>query len=206
MPLNDVQEVVIVCTQGPQTALNVLHYQITAITGVEATLAQQAAAIAAVAAPNYKPILVAQATYYGVGVTHIWPLARSQMVSTTVNQGVGALIGDSLPWQTCGLAKIQTALAGRANRGRFYSAFGCETSSDVNGNPTVGYLAGLTTLMTALYVSQIVPGGGGNTTLTPVIYHRLTRLVTNVTGTLIRTKWASQRRRGQLGRPNPPPF
>jgi hypothetical protein len=207
MPVGDILEARIVCTQAGQTSINVIHYRVQISVAPDPTTTEASAAIDTLMAPLFKAIVSDQALYRGVGVKKIFPLPATSEGFTIVNAGPGTVTGDLLPRQTCGLIKKQTGLAGRAFRGRLYTPFPGEDSSDVQSLPTVAYLAGLTSINTALVLTLAVAGGGGGSwSIQPILWHRSSNTFNVLIPGLIRGGWATQRRRGFFGRPNDPPF
>jgi hypothetical protein len=128
-------------------------------------------------------------------------------VGNTTGNGFGDNAGDALPRQTSGIISLVTALGGRKNRGRVYVPFPSETDNAIAGHPTAGYVTALGDLAAILTGPYIGVGAGGNTNdLQPVILHRVDGSVTPITGHFERSFWATQRRRGDFGRPNTGPF
>jgi hypothetical protein len=128
--------------------------------------------------------------------------------------GVGTAGAVHLPKQTCGLISYVDGLSGRAHRGRMYVPFPSSADNVADGVPTVGYVVNLGALLTALLVPIIVVGAGGNTTIQPGLYHRakvgpppVPQSITILSGPPTpSTLWATQRRRGDYGRPNRAPL
>ena len=205
MAVNDIIEVRFVCTQLDQTAINVRHYKVTATTGTSQTLGDFSDVLDPIFAPLLKALLNTNAAYYGTVVRRVSPIPPSTIAWTNTGAAGGNALGDLLPRQTCGLIGLQTQFAGRAFRGRFYVPFPGEADSDANALPVAGYRGRLANLAFALTGNQLV-GIANTATLIPVIYHRASNTTTPINASVIRTKWATQRRRGSYGRPNPPPF
>jgi len=205
MEVADIVQVRIYCTMGNQTAVNVRHYAVTAKAGVGATPLEFAAQISAAVAGPYKGLMSSLADFHGVDAQVVWPIP-GLAEGTIANAGPGTITGDPLPFQTCGLIALRTATPTRHGRGRVYIPFPAETDNSNTGVPSAGYVTALDLIGTQLFLPR-TPGTGGNTnTLTPVIYNRVAHTALGVTQWISRLYWATQRRRGNFGRPNAPPF
>jgi hypothetical protein len=212
--LGDVLELRVVCqvtSPSPQVSENVFHAVVGAVTGGGVSQAAIAVWYDLLIAGAYKTIMAAAATYRGVMVQKIWPLPRVVAEYTIASAGAGLSSVPILPLQTAGLLRAKTNIAGRAFRGRQYLPFPSQNQQDVDGTPTNGVLANHVIIGGAIYSNQTVVAGIITTSLIPVIYHRANFGVppagahTSTPVTAIQTQkvWATQRRRGQLGRPNP---
>lgn len=117
-----------------------------------------------------------------------------------------------LPTQVTGLIRTQTYLAGRAYRGRVFTPFPWIGWMDSDGTPTAAYV----TLLNGIYAA-VISGGSFSTSLStydanPCIYHRktgksgvpLAGTTTTIISGAARKAWATQRKRGDLGRLNVP--
>jgi len=202
----DVVRVKIACTCRNQLALNVLHYQCTLSSG-SVTTADCATRIDQVVEPQMKPLLSVNAQYYGVNVQLIDPVAAAADTEAG-NAGAGTATGDVLPLQVCGIITKRSALLGRKHRGRMYIPFPSEADNDSNGVPSSTYFTNLAVLAAVVLAPITVSPGGGTLTLFPCIYHKGQVPLTDILiGWTRRQRWATQRRRGDFGRPNSlPPF
>lgn len=204
--LNDVYEVRIICTLGIQTSINVRHYVCTVLNGLGPTDAQIASAMDTTFNVDFKSLLSVQATYRGVGVRRIKPLPVLVETSTIANLGVGTVLGDALPSQTCGVIKLGTAVAGKSYRGRIYVPFPSETDSGAQGDPNAGYLTNLGLLANTCLLQVTAGTAPNNAVFDPVIHSKKLGLDTFLSSSFARLSWGTQRKRGGFGRPNPPPF
>lgn len=208
MPLNDIYQARIVTFQGVQTAYMVRHYTVQAITGIELTPQQLATALDTQFSGLVKQLANNNATYRGVGVKRLTAPASVE-VNSIAGNGLGLGGADSLPTQTAGLIRLYTTTPGRHGHGRSYAPFPSEQHSDVNGRPTGPYGTALAALGVSLLLNVTVTVGADSTTWAPGIYRR-------ANGTFIKfvpggfsvalANWATQRRRGGLGKANPSPF
>lgn len=114
----------------------------------------------------------------------------------------GAAVSTVISTQTSGICTLKTALAGRKYRGRFYMPFPVADNVDTDGSPNAGYVADLDTLAGDIVTDITITPAGGSSEISPVIWHKATSTFTPVTGHTARKEWATQRRRGQFGRPN----
>jgi len=206
--VNDIYESLTVCTQGVQSSINVQHWRCSATAGLGATDAQIATQLDALMFPVMKPLINAMATYRGVGVRRLLPAPLGSMVSTIANLGVGTGGASPLPRQITGILTWRTALAGRRFRGRFYTPF--VAVSQLGATPDVPPIPGFITALTALG-NAVLPGftagvGGNTNTFVPVVFSRKFTISTQITAFTSQPFFATQRKRGSYGRPNPPPF
>lgn len=202
-----VVEVVVCCyTVSDQISLNVRHYWLNSITGLGATQGEFATLLDGVFAPLYKAILSAQARYRGVKVRSILPAPPAAPAWEVASDGVGLVAGDMCPKQTAGVIALQTARSGRAYRGRVYVGMPGEADNAATAVPSAAYVTGLTNIGAA-WIALRTPGAAGNTSsLVPGLFHRATGTTTDLTASIARTLWGTQRRRGSFGRPNVLPF
>lgn len=205
--INDILEVRHYCVEGPQTAINVLHARVTALGGGGLTQ-QQIAASAGIAIGNfYRACLNNTAVYYGVGVQKVAPLPRLASEYSSGGSGGGTGGADPLPYQVCGFIKKFTILAGRHGLGRMYVAFPPrQAQAAAIENPTPAYQANVAVLSTFVTGSITYTVGGASTSLDYGLYDVKNKVFTSTIGAVMIPKWATQRRRGDYGRVNAPPF
>lgn len=204
--INDVFQVRIVSFLGVQFAYNVLHYEVVTKGGDGAPLSEIAAAMSSVLLPSYFPLLVSTATVKGVDVQKIWPLPISVLHPYPDDGGLGTAEGDALPKQTCGVVTKRTLKAGPHYRGRVYIPFPAETDNTSAGVPTAGYLTKLDDWAQVADDTVLAEDGADTNALLPVIYNRLTHETTVIDRCVRRTKWGTQRRRGDFGAANLDPW
>lgn len=201
----------IVCSSQKQFAYNIRHWRVDAIgAGGAPDLQSLCTAMDNIIVGTYKPILSPEAEYQGFGLRRIvgGVLPPSLEVHNVTNLGVGTSVGDILPRQACGIATLQTAFPGRANRGRFYAAFPGEDDNSADGTPTTAYLVRLRALMNvvATPTTFILPGAMAPVTLAPIVYHRAAHTQTDIVNYVDRDRWATQRRRSDFGALNANPW
>jgi hypothetical protein len=194
-------------TQGLQIGLFVLHWKVDSVvnttgapTDFDIADIMGSTLATAMAAP-----LCSNATFEGNTVQVILPVRRPYTWSLS-GSGAGAISGDPLPKQDAGLIAKLTTLTGRANRGRLYFPFPSEASNDTPGQPGVAYRAALDALGAVLFVPQTVVGVKGTVSFSPIIYHRASGGGQPVVNWAVRTRWATQRRRGDFGAINRLPW
>lgn len=205
MNVGDIVQVRFYTSFGDQTAINVRQYRVTAKSGSGATEAQVATQLGAVFGPLYVACINGGATFRGCDVQVIHPTLGVPSISST-GASAGATAGDPLPKQISALITVSTGQGGRKNRGRIYVPFWTEVDNGSTGQLNAGAHTTLASLATAFEAARPGMGGGGNTNdLIPVIWHRSTKTTTDVTLCVAQYNWATQRRRGAYGRPNPVP-
>jgi len=154
-------------------------------------------------APFLSPCCFNAVKLLGSKVSFLKPIPRkaSGIASDTASGSGGA---GTLPGQTSSIITWQTTLAGARNRGRAYVPFPPSAAQDTDNSPTAGFKATLQSLADQWAVPVTIVGTTGSIDLQPTIFHRATNDDTLVLVGLARKKWATQRRRGDYGRPNPP--
>lgn len=196
-----------VCYANNQVAINVLDYRVTAVVG-PMTTQQLADALSTVFAPLYGNWLHIEATYRGLylqmeqGATLF-----SQMISM-VGQGATGIPGNEpLPQQCCGLIRKLTDFGGPEFRGRFYAPFPYKAADSAHGKLGIAQRTTLMTMATQFFTPTAYFIGGNEADLLPVLRHENTAIPpTAIIGTNVSYNIATQRRRGDYGKPNPAPF
>lgn len=202
----DILEAVFYCTNGPQAGLNVIHYQVSAIIGIP-TDQMAADVLSGAASITYPQWLASDSLFYGVKVQIINRTPKPAAVSSVIGQQVGIAGGVTLPGQAAGIITKLTRFAGRSYRGRMYVPFPGETLN--TGTPPEVSMAGqglLLAIANTVLIAQPGGIGGNNCIISPVIADKHGTVRALVNGFTIRSKWATQRRRGDYGRANTPPF
>lgn len=198
--IGDIYSVKVFCRITPvvaaaQVSINVLHYRVSAVAGLEKNDQEIADAFDTFWDNPYKTYLSDQASYRGVLVQKIRPLPIAIAVSATAGAGAGTRVaGELLPPQVSGIITKQTLGAGRAKRGRIYMPFPGEGDS-TDAVPNAAYIAALSAFV-PLVVSGVTAGVAPNTTsFLPVIYHRATGLTDDINTAVARPYFVTQRRR-----------
>ena len=202
----DVWEVKTYCFNAArnQLGINVNHFEVSTVGTPPATDQDFANQWDTVMNFWLKNCLAADCLYYGASVQRVLPLPRTPLAFTTASQGAGLDAGVSLPNQVTGLVTFLTGSAGRAYRGRNYMPFP-SASEEQPEVPKVAYVAAVQNYGNAVVNFHTVAGMGA-ALVQHVIRHRSGSAPTNTTAALARRKWATQRRRGDYGRPNSVPF
>jgi hypothetical protein len=202
MQVNDIVQVQIVTSTTTQLGLNTVHYLVTAVGGAGVDTTDVATFMDGIFAGPVKNLLSEEARYEGILATKIWPQPRSVRGKSTAGAGIGATVGDGLPWQVSGVITIATLLGGRKYRGRMFVPFASESDNDNNIRPVAGYVARLNALAALLVVTQNIVVGANSNTLVPVLYHRGDHSTTPIETATGRDLWGTQRRRGGFGQQN----
>jgi hypothetical protein len=151
-------------------------------------------------------LLANNARYVGVALQRLSPLPLSVVITDNTNQANGTGGANELPLQVSGIVTLKTNLAGRANRGRMYIPFPPVAAQGTDGHPTNGYVTAVDTLAAIAILPQTVGTAPNQVVLTPVVYHKRLNTTTDITDKVARQRWATQRRRGDYGKPNPIPI
>jgi len=164
-----------------------------------------ASALAQSLAPLYKPLMAADATFQGLSIQTLNTSPKPLPEVNVAEAGVGTAGGDLLPGQASGVLTLKTAFAGPRYRGRIYIPWAAENDNDA-GKPTAGYITRLDLLGTYLSAQIVLTGVAGTLTLEWVVWHRDLGVVTRIDNFRSNMKWGTQKRRGDYGQRNIPPF
>lgn len=206
--VGDIVQLKVACNCTNQLGLSVRQYTVVTISGgVGVTDADFCSAMDTAMAPVYKPWLGNDASYYGTNAQIINRTPKPISVTASSSTGPGTASNGSLPGQVSGIITLRTNSVGRSYRGRVYVPFPATVWNDLVLNvPTAAAKVLLGAIAVEYGLSRIVTSGGSTATLVPIIRNKL-GTVPFITSVLSRGAWATQRRRGNYGRPNAyPPF
>lgn len=152
----------------------------------------------------YKAIMSAAASYLGMVIRRVSPALTIPYYDST-GTGVGLVAGDPLPRQIAGLIRWRSSIPGKRRSGRTFIPFPAEADNTTGVAPSAGYLGRAAVLASAVKSNITWAAGVGRAVR--VIFHRaLPSVSPTIVSSAIANAWATQRRRGTLGRPNSPPF
>lgn len=200
---NDLFLVRVCCQAADQIAINDFCYKADLTSGTY-TLPALVNDLDADFFDAYKNWLAANAAFYGISLFRVSIPQSGPFVSTNLRFGLD--IASLMPRQAAALIAKKTAIAGRAGRGRVYIPFGGVDNVDADGHITAPGLALLQAIAIRTLTTQIYGGGGTTTTLIPMLFHRSTITADEVVDWTARVKIATQKRRGDYGRPNNLPW
>lgn len=205
---NDIVEIKFMMYQGDQLGLNILHYRGLVTAGNAPTEVDLGALLNQQAAPLYANCMVDTAAYIGCSVQAIWPNLQAPFLIKQSPPTQGATAGDALPRQTSGIITKKTNQAGRKGRGRVYVPFPGEADSGVDARPSLAYMTALNVLAAKILQPWDVVHGIGTFQLRPLVQGLppSQNPALPVVSWVARRRWATQRRRGDFGRPNSNPF
>lgn len=198
-----------------QAAVNTVYYVVAAVGSTPATDQDAADTLDAIVAPDYKALLSGLAEYRGVQMQLLktaYPYhARLIAAETNVNAGTGTNASTYLPTQTSGLITYQSLNPGSKGRARTYVAFPSQDLDSGGGTPTGGYQTLLLALASDLGSGLALSTGGRTATLVRVVLHGPDKFTvvdppSPIISWSVGARWATQRKRGNYGRPNRPPL
>lgn len=207
--VGDIIELRSACYFQGQVSINTGYMQCTEVTGDPVTTEDLADTAEGNFAGPYKAAMSTDAHWQGLSAQRIFPLPRTLADIATANEGPGAVSANTLPGQVTGLITLTTPLAGPKYRGRRYIGFPTEDDLQLDGIPNSAYVLKLNAIA-LLWGPGPNPfansGLTGTAVMQTVLWHRDTQTFSEVTGTISRKKWATQKRRGNYGAPNVTPF
>lgn len=207
------------CIVAPQVSINSIGYICTNSTGAGITDVELVAQLSPLYGAKMRLLMPPEATYSGCGVQRVDPPQQSISTYGNIGTGVGSL-GDTMGVkQVAGLIRKNTNLAGRGGHGRWYMPFIPSAQSVGTGQPSAGYLAALASLSVVMQNGFTITGLGGTATISPCLirFARAAKVgpppkpavafrYTPITTCKEQPYFATQRRRGDYGRPNVLPF
>lgn len=199
--VGDILEVSIYCTAGNQVAINVLHYQVAAIGGAVMQYDDLPARAYVHYETAYRNWLSSDANFAGVGVRRMAPDAKT-IEYTQIDIVPGEADAMCLPLQVAGLVTFRSDQPGPAGRGRAYIPFTSIQACEGAGEMTDGYKAFLEAVADAIgpAISWTAVASAWTLTLQQIIAPRIPAIPIGVSAPT--GLWATQRRRGDYGRPN----
>jgi len=211
--MGDILEARIICRLNNQIAVNVLHGEVTTVSGTGCSELQMARGFADHFRTAYAALMTGTAEYRGAGTKKILPTPATLEVlsAPTAGSAFGTAGGDPLPLQVSGLVGFTTPLPGRHGRGRTYVPFPSEADNGASGHPSstgpANYVARLNDLANLMLAVVIGSGGAGNSIeVTLGVLDRTAGTISFNTAAAGRGGWATQRRRGDFGAGNVSPI
>lgn len=203
--VGDCIEVTVYCTVGNQVGVNVLHYEVAAIGGAVMQYDDLPDRAYVHYESAYRGWVSSDANFAGVGVRRVRPGSKTIQYNT-IDVVPGDGDGVVLPTQVAGLITLRSQKPGPGGRGRVYVPFGSIQWVEGEGEMTAGAKLALDTVATAIgpSINWTAVASAWTLTLQQVIGPNNAPPVVEVcepTGL-----WATQRRRGEYGRPNSLPI
>jgi len=207
----DLLQIRTVCYTPQQISMNVLHYEVAAVAGVPLTLSQIALLYETRVATLYKAMMPATARWRGCDVRNLMlPMTLTFPSVSLDNTGTSGT--QLVPTQSSYLIRNQAAFGGRKYIGHVYPGFVTLSFVDNDGQLTAPGQAALDLLLAGLGPTALLVGDTGQASLAltirhpntpgPIVAPVWTRVASMVSSPLI----ATQRRRGDYGARNSPPF
>jgi len=204
--VGDKLRVIFYCRCNDQLGLNVRYFEVATKTGLGVSEEAIANSMFDAYDSLYAALLSNQASFAGVTVQKVAPLPKGTVFSSTDAAVTGIGGAELLPKQVSGLISLYTTIGGREYRGRMYVPFPEMEANTTGGLPDTGYLALLNDL--AIFADNTITStvGADANSMFPVVYSRKLDVYTRLDRGVRRTKWATQRRRGDFGPVNLTPF
>lgn len=198
------------CFMSNQLGLNITHWRVESLIGTGEISATNIAKYFDV---NFcslvKPCLTSKASYLGASAQKVFPTKENEGL-WNITSGPGGAGATPLPTQTSGLVSLRSEYTGRGKRGRMYVPFPSTDAIDAgsaNDYPNVAYQALLEAYSAPTLAPQNVTSGGNGVELVCVIMNRtLPGDSAPVISRRAAGRWATQKRRGDFGPANFPPF
>lgn len=195
------------CQCQSQASVNVLYYLATAVAGTPLPEDVVADYWAARFMSPMASVLSEEAAYRGVVmvIEDVAHQPRGPYFSASPMDG--AITGELLPKQTCGIITKRTGFPGARNRGRMYLPFPGEASNEADSRPSLAYQVAAQDIGLLLSVPSVQNDLiiGGEVTWVPQIKGFVPLGAVEVTDYAVRPRWGTQRRRGDYGRANVSP-
>jgi hypothetical protein len=202
---NDRVEVSFICRWNDQIGVNVRRFRLEMAPSVQVSLSDLASAVSTAYGVVYVDVLAGDAEYRGAGVRRILTLATpTEWSSSGSGQGTGP--STVAPPQTAGLISLRSDFPGRQGRGRAYLPFPDKAHVSATAGISAAYLAAagdLGTTFIRLPLGDILPV---SVTLVGIARFDVGAILVPWTSRIIRSGWATQRRRSYFGARNIPPI
>jgi len=190
------------CKNYDQIAVNVLHYTRDPGVGPPVQSSEFAATFNTTFGPLYAALMPTSAEYRGVGV-QLLAIGMLTPVEYYPQPATGIVAGESLPKQVTGVIALRSTVGGRSGRGRAYVGFASEADNEAAGKPSVSYVARLQALADAMASPLTVEDTGSVGQILQLhVYSRMLGTLADVSQTVARDRWGTQRRRGDFGKIN----
>jgi len=193
------------CQKGSQVSQNVRYWAVNNITaGIAPTDTEFAVSLAATMKSLYSAVMSSEATFQGVGVQILQPVAKDTVFASDPAAGLGA--GGALPGGVAGLIRFRTGFAGRKNRGRMYVPFPDEDDNEDPGVPTAGYITAANALGVKFVTNYPLTVLGVTANMTPLVFPADNTIGRSIISRSTATIWASCRHRSDFSASNTLPF
>ena len=194
-------ETAAVCHTTTQVGVNTMAMRIISNAGGVTTDLDLAADLSDWLADGYTQFMSVNSVYSGCRVQIKKPVEFVSVFSST-GSGPGSATGADLPTQVTGVITKQTVQAGRKYRGRIYPPFPATGLADGHGGLNATGIGLLTTLgnLWESYPPRALASLGVELRL--CLIHTSDGSFTDIVKMFARSKFGTQRRRGQYGRPN----
>lgn len=192
----------IFCSIGNQVSVNRFYWQVSLVGGSPATYDDAASQLDLFYAPLYKAVLANTAYYNGTVVQRVWPLPVLVRSIDDGHGGFGTAGANACPKQSAPIISYYTAFAGPGGRGRTYLPFPSTTDITTLGEMTAGYKTNATVIAASRSAVFALSDAGRTAELTPGLWRRTGNVFTTIDLAFIRSKVATQKRRGDYGRAN----
>lgn len=200
-------ELAIYCKSQDQIAVNVLHYACSFTDTSNLNMQDLCDDFEAAFRAVYPAMIPNTAVYRGCSLRRLRTGKTATFYSSHAATG-GTNENEALPYQVSGLIRLRANVAGRRGRGRVYIPFPCLPDSD-NNLPIAGYVTRLNAIADEITTVRVHADEDGEHTnsFSPCIRHANAEGTDDDTYDLVTSamgvgKWATQRRRGNFGRPN----
>lgn len=199
-----------ICFLSNQLGINITHWMVDSLVGTGDISATK---IAKYFDLNFcslvRDCMTSKASYLGASAQKIFPIKENEGL-WNISSGPGTKGATPLPTQTSGLASLRSEVTGRGKRGRMYVPFPATDAIDAGAAvdyPNAAYQTAVEAYSAPVLTPQTVTDGGNGVVLVCVILNR--RLPGDSPPVISRrasSRWATQRRRGDFGPQNVPPF
>lgn len=206
LAIDDIVLLQVICADNSQASFNSFHYKVTGVGVSVASLEDMITNFSTLVAPKYKALLYNGATFDGIIGQIVSPLPLHARVLYDLDSGVGTAGAIGLPKQTSGLIRYQTDFAGPGFRGRTYLPFPAAADNQADGVPTNGYNSRNLILADAVKGFIAVSNAGRTATVQMGLFRRAGSIFTPIVSAGAAANWATQKRRGDFGRPNLAPI
>jgi hypothetical protein len=209
LQIGDIVRARLVTMCADQLGECILHYSVVGPGPTTATDADMASALDSALFADVLLCLAADTTYRGFGVQIINRLRLLTEQVGNSNAGIGTASVHSGSKQSAALCTWRSAFAGRSGRGRSYFPFIPSPFYTTSGELTAGIggaVPAYQSLADGIRGFTLVSVGGRTAHVEFDILTKVGMVLTKIVSGTVSARPATQRRRGDFGRPNVAPF
>jgi hypothetical protein len=188
-----------------QIGITGINTFINMVTGAPVNAGDLAFAYMAATDPNFTLLTANAVLILGARASRVKGAGPDPQAGIATSTSTGSSANPPMPQQASGIMSYYTIFAGRSKRGRMYIPFPSVGDQDTDASPIQNYADRITALGDNIMgVTAFTGISTGSANINWVIWHKATLTTDDVASHIGRKRWATQKRRGNYGKLNPP--